>query len=349
VFLRILSIRPTLAVIDRPGRFRHEADSGQNRPMSQSDVPESALAESLRRTFRTYRNLSLSPGHALLRRLFRAMIARHQSIRLRNGIRLVVDLDSVVQHTIFWMDGDMEVQLEWAVREFLPVGGTCVDCGANCGYIGLFARRMRSARVVFVEPHPVLASTVRRNISVNGWDAHCKIVEAAASDREGSAQLFESPDYDGEHSLLQDWAGNRKKVRGLEVRLTTLPKIFQEQGLGRIDFLKVDTEGHDVTVLKGLGSELRPDRIRVLYTELGRDRDEGIRLLQAAGYEGYVYLPRRGKVVRRLVAGYREDRPLMLFTPLSEATEALAETLWLPKDGPETAHMAALRALAGGG
>ncbi len=339
-------MKSTLAVIDRPGRSRPEADAGHGTFMSQPDITESALAEFLRRTFRAYRNLPLSPGHALLRRLFRAVIARHQRIHMRNGIRLVVDLDSVVQHTIFWMDGDMEPQLEWAVREFLPAGGTCVDCGANCGYIGLFSRRMRSARVVFVEPHPVLAATVRRNIAVNGWEAHCAVVEAAASDKEGSAQLFESPDYDGEHSLLQDWAGNRKQVRGVDVRLTTLPKIFAEQGLGRIDLLKVDTEGHDVSVLRGLGAELRPDRIRVLYTELGRNRDEGIRLLQAAGYEGYAYLPRRGKELRRLIDGYREDRPLMLFTPLAQATDAHAETLWLPKGGPEVAHMAALAKLA---
>jgi FkbM family methyltransferase len=314
--------------------------------MTQPPVVESTFANLFRRTFRSYRKFPISPGHALLRRLFRALISRHQAIRLRNGIRLVVDLDSVVQHTLFWMDGDMEPQLEWAVREFLPAGGTCVDCGANCGYIGLFARRMRSAKVVFVEPHPVLAATVRRNVAANGWEARCTVVEAAASEAEGSAQLFECPEYDGAHSLLKDWAGDRPDARGPEVRLTTLAKVFEEQGLGRIDLLKVDTEGHDVSVLKGLGPELRPDRIRVLYTELGRNREEGIRLLESAGYAGFAYRPIRGKKLRQLIDGYRDDRPLMLFTPLAEATDAHAETLWLPAGGPEVAHMAALAKLA---
>jgi hypothetical protein len=99
-------------------------------------------------------------------------------------------------------------------------------------------------------------------------------------------------------------------------------------------------------VLKGLGPELRPDRIRVLYTELGRKREEGIRLLESAGYAGFAYRPLRGKKLRQLIDGYRDDRPLMLFTPLAEATDAHAETLWLPAGGPEVAHMAALAKLA---
>jgi len=36
----------------------------------------------------------------------------------------------------------------------------------------------------------------------------------------------------------------------------------------------------------------------------------------------------------------------MLFTPLVQADDAHAETLWLPKGGPEVAHMAALEKLA---
>jgi FkbM family methyltransferase len=312
-------------------------------------LKESPVAELLRHTFRTYRNLPICPGHPLLRRIFSSLIGRRQRICLRNGIRLEVDLVSVIQHTIFWMDGDMEPQLEWAVREFLPVGGTCVDCGANCGYIGLFAHRMRSARVVFVEPHPVLAAAVRRNVELNGWQKACTVVEAAASDKEGSAQLFESPDYDGEHSLLQDWAGGRKKVRPMNVRVVTLPGVFTEQGIGRVDFLKIDAEGSDFDVLKGLGTQLNPNHIRVLYAELGGNRTDGVRLLQDSGYEGFGYVRgKTGKQLRRHLKRYREDRPIMLYEKLMETRQAYNETLWLPKDGPEAAHMAGLTKLVAG-
>jgi FkbM family methyltransferase len=310
-------------------------------------MTESSTATLLRHTFRLYRNLPVCPGHALMRRTFRRLIARHQCIRLRNGIRLAVDLDSVVQHTIFWMDGDMEPQLEWAVREFVPVGGTLLDCGANCGYIGLFARRMRGARVVFIEPHPTLAATIRRNVELNGWQDHCAVVEAAASDSTGSAQLFESPDYDGEHSLLQDWTGGRKEVRGIDVKRTTLLTVLEEQACDQVDFLKVDTEGHDLAVLRGLRDRLRPESIRVLYTELGRHREEAIQLLRDAGYEGFGY--RRGKTgkqLRRLLNRYRQDRPIMLYARLTEGGAACGETLWLPKGGPEAAHLDFLAKLA---
>jgi FkbM family methyltransferase len=310
-------------------------------------MTESSTASLFRHTFRFYRNLPVCPGHALLRRVFRRLIARNQIIQLRNGIWLAVDLDSVVQHTIFWLDGDMEPQLEWAVREFLPTGGTCVDCGANCGYIGLFAHRMRSARVVFIEPHPGLAATIRRNVELNCWQDRCILIEAAASDSTGSTQLFESPDYDGEHSLLQDWTGGRKQLREIAVKRTTLLSVLEDESCERVDFLKVDTEGHDLAVLRGLGDRLRPEFIRVLYTELGRQREEAIRLLQDAGYEGFGFQRgKSGKELRHLLKRYREDRPIMLYDRLTEANAAFGETLWLPKGGPEVAHMDFLANLA---
>ena len=148
---------------------------------------ESVLAESLRRWFRAYRYAPISPAHGLVRRLFRSLIARHQRVRLRNGLRLELDLASVVQQAIFWLDGDYDLPLQWVIRELLPLGTACVDCGANCGYIGLLARRFREAPVWFVEPHPRLAAEVRRNVTLNGWDRDCTVVEAAASDHDGEA------------------------------------------------------------------------------------------------------------------------------------------------------------------
>jgi hypothetical protein len=69
--------------------------------MSVPAATESRLATSLRHLFRLYRESPFSLGHPLPRRLFRALLRRHQIITLHSGIRLQVDLDRVVQHTIF--------------------------------------------------------------------------------------------------------------------------------------------------------------------------------------------------------------------------------------------------------
>ena len=309
-----------------------------------------STVEFMRDVYRIYRNFPVCPGHSILRRVFQSLIGRNQQVRLSNGIRLQVDLQSAIQHTVFWYNGDMEPQLEWAVREFTPVGGTFVDCGANCGYIGLYACRMSSARVVFLEPHPLLAAAIRRNVQLNGWQDRCSVVEAAASNQEGSAPFFESPDYDGENSLLPDWVGGKKQVRTLDVKLTTLATVLRDHRIARVDMLKVDTEGHDVAVLQGLGNRLSPDHVRVIYTELGRDREEGIQRMQNAGYEGYGYVCQRSaKVLRKQARRSRLDQPVALFRSLRESPQNVAELLWVPRGGMEAAHLASLSRLAAAG
>ena len=264
---------------------------------------------------------------------------RQQQIVLRSGLKLELDLDRVVQHTIFWYDGDMEPQLSWAVREFLPIGGTLIDCG----YVGLEARLHKHARILFVEPHPELAEVIRRNVQLNGWEDSCQVIEAAASDQAGTTSLFICQEYDGSHSLLSDWWPHQGEAQQVEVKLVTLRELMNSNAaFAKVDFLKIDTEGHDFSVLKGLGELLTPDRIPMLYTELGREREAACRLPQASGYAGFAYAPQlSGRALRRAVQQSADGQPVAFFQPLSEVRDG-AETLWCAKGSAPAARLSEL-------
>ncbi len=299
---------------------------------------ESEYTHQARNFFRWYRG-GLRAGHPLLRRILRATMQRHQRITLRSGLKMQVDLDRVVQRTIFWYDGDMEPQLSWAVREFLPVGGTLIDCGANCGFIGLEARLLKRARVLFVEPHPELAATIAANIELNGWGQFCRLVQAAASDQPGSITLFLSS-YDGSHSVLADWTTHEQENREVEVSAVTLKQLMQQEpGFDHADFLKIDTEGHDFNVLKGLGDMLHPEKIRVLYTELGRERPAACQWMSEHGYAGFSYQrPPTSLKLRRAVRRYNDGEAVALFYPLDQCPDGF-EVLWVAKGGEQEAFL----------
>lgn len=53
------------------------------------------------------------------------------------------------------------------------------------------------------------------------------------------------------------------------VQLRRLDRICAQLGIGRIDYLKVDAEGHDVAVLAGAGALLHPDSIGAIQFEHG--------------------------------------------------------------------------------
>ena len=158
------------------------------------------LNQFVRHFFRAYRKGPIPLGHSLIRRGLNSIVSREQEIRLRSGLKLRLDMTKGNQNGIFWEDGDAEIALHWAIRELLPLGGQFVDCGANCGLMGLLARQYRQARVIFLEPHPRLAKSIETNIRLNGFDSSCELIEAAVSDTSGEVTFYENPTCDGSHS-----------------------------------------------------------------------------------------------------------------------------------------------------
>jgi len=61
--------------------------------------------------------------------------------------------------------------------------------------------------------------------------------------------------------------GRHKDVELAEMR--TLVSFCQEQGIGEIDFLKIDTEGYDLEVLKGAEQMLDSHQISFIQVEAG--------------------------------------------------------------------------------
>jgi len=244
------------------------------------------------------------------------------------------------QDGIFWEDGDAEVPLYWAIRELMPVGGTFVDCGANCGLMGLLAYQYRQARVLLIEPHPRLARTIETNIRLNGCSSCCELLEAAVSDASDEVTFYEDPNADGSHSLHADWPGE-KRVLG-KVRCVTLREVVESKAISNIDFLKIDTEGNDYAVLKGLGDYLKPSFMAVAYVEMSRNREAISELMKARGFVGFVNQTRRRRETARLRRIYERGGRVAFFTPLEQTGDLAWETLWCGKDSPAASWLNSL-------
>lgn len=97
-------------------------------------------------------------------------------------------------------------------------------------------------------------------------------VQAALSDRDGEASIFVNPAAGGElnslHARHTDGDGIRFD-RGDVVRLARGDTYCAAQGIDRIDFLKIDTEGHEVSVLNGFRETLAAGRAQVIQFEYG--------------------------------------------------------------------------------
>jgi FkbM family methyltransferase len=138
------------------------------------------------------------------------------------------------------------IELE-LLEAMLRPGFVFFDIGANVGAYTLFvANRVgRSGTIVAVEPHPTSLERLRCNLALNGID-WVRIAPVALAERSGTLDLYLDDRNLGSSSLVAGQAGSG---RSIEVPCRTLESLVEEEGVTKIDAIKIDVEGVEDRVL----------------------------------------------------------------------------------------------------
>jgi len=302
----------------------------------------SSFNDFARHFFRAYRNSPFRVGHSFIRRLADPLLDTQQEIALRSGLRLHLDMSKGNQNAIFWHDGDVDIIQYWVIRELVPMGGLFVDCGANCGLMGLLARQYRRAQVIFIEPHPRLAKSIATNIQLNDFASSCELIEAAISNTSGEIAFYEDPKNDGSHAIQPDFRREKDFISLGKVRCLTLQEIIEVRALKQIHFLKIDTEGNDLPVLQGLGEHLQPSRVELLYVEMAKDRHIICDLMRSRGYTAFVSKAMKRRHVVQLQHLHERGERIAFFEPIDESRPFSGDVLWCGKNSPVAAYLTEL-------
>ena len=184
-----------------------------------------------------------------------------------------------------------EPEMSNALEHFLKPGATFVDIGANEGFFSVMASRLVGAtgKVVAVEPQTRLKGVVERNFQLNGV-TNATLLSCAISDHEGNADLFVSPDTNTGSTALRNMT--RYRLPKEVVRVTTLLRLFDSEGIQSADLVKMDIEGAEYEAVLGSPELFKAHRIKAFAFELhhaaiasrGGDPEEVIRFLEGCGY-----------------------------------------------------------------
>jgi FkbM family methyltransferase len=197
-------------------------------------------------------------------------------IRTVFGQKLYLDTrdESVTPHLL--LDGFWEKHVTRAYLRLLSEGATVVEIGANVGYYTTLAagRVGPRGRVYAFEANPAVAAMLERTLRINGTAGWCTVVRQAVSDRVGTAKFYSMTREHGNSSLRDIDPARERTLAGeveiLEVPTTTLDAYFAGS-VPHVDVLKIDAEGAEPLILKGIDAVLARNPGLAIVMEFARE------------------------------------------------------------------------------
>jgi FkbM family methyltransferase len=192
--------------------------------------------------------------------------------------------------------GSYEKFLIRSICKALPENGVFVDVGANVGFISQhIARRFQNVRVFAFEPNPRIYPILQKNLKAF---PHCESFHVGLGANEGHLEFFHGeescvgsfvPGYTSQHP------GNylRGHIAKSKVQVTTGDTVLSH--IGTIDVMKMDVEGYEIEVLRGMSKLLAEGAIKTIFFEFcpfaqrwaHNQPEEIIHLLIKSGYAVY--------------------------------------------------------------
>ncbi|PIE86377.1 MAG: hypothetical protein CSA05_00730 [Bacteroidia bacterium] len=153
---------------------------------------------------------------------------------------------------------------------------TIFDVGGNFGFMALqYAKKSGNATIFSFEPTHYAISKFKRNLELNpDLSDRINIINTYISDKpseKSNIQAFSS--------WRVDTINNKDKKRhsvhlGIEksadgVKTTTLDRFCHKNNINKVDFIKIDTDGHEPFVLKGATKLITENRPTIIF-EIGK-------------------------------------------------------------------------------
>jgi FkbM family methyltransferase len=231
----------------------------------------------------------------------------------------IVQLDLDEHHARFYVPTDWtaatlksfdgeQVLLSRLISSVGP-GDAVFDVGANMGLHAVFLGQAvgPQGRVVAFEPEPHTTERLRSNLALNGL-SNVRVVPMALGDHSYASDLLPSVRGLASPRLAEpravpsgaESAQRTSPARGsLKVQVVEGDPFVETEKLPVPRLVKIDVEGHEVAVLRGLRRTLAKPACQIVCCEVhpkllpeGLNPDEIVHLLKSCGFTRFDILPR---------------------------------------------------------
>ncbi|MGY5076784.1 FkbM family methyltransferase [Streptomyces nigrescens] len=185
---------------------------------------------------------------------------RQRLVRTRFGAAMAVDTQDLIQRFVYLFGLWEPHMTHWLQRRLRP-GDTYIDVGANVGYFSLLASQLvgEEGRVVAIEASPTFHARVLQHAEINGC-SNLRTVNAAVADERKTVTLILASSNNMGAASIVPYGGPAEST--LDVEAYPLPQVLDADDIAGARVIKIDVEGAEGAVIRGLApvlDKLRPD------------------------------------------------------------------------------------------
>jgi FkbM family methyltransferase len=188
---------------------------------------------------------------------------RQRDVAVRNGVAQGLKFNAGESCPELAL-GTYEVPIQNIFAQYLKAGDVFYDIGANVGFFSIIAAKLvgDTGKVYAFEPGEDNVHSVRHNAQLNNF-SQVEVIAKAVSHTTGSGQLLLAK-YSGGHTLAvtdapPDLAGE------VTVDLVSIDDLIAQNKIQPPNFVKVDVEGAELDVLKGMTETIKTYQPTVIY------------------------------------------------------------------------------------
>ena len=158
-----------------------------------------------------------------------------------------------------------------------------LDVGAHIGKYTIRAASKigKNGKIISIEPNEDNFRILIQNLKLNQIK-NCIPLNVAAYSNDTELELFVGSD-SAKHSIVEKLDRGSKKVKA-----RALDNVLSELNIKKVDFIKIDVEGAEYDVIKGLEKTLTNQNPKLFIEILKKDQEKVLNYLKQKGYHEHV-------------------------------------------------------------
>jgi FkbM family methyltransferase len=174
------------------------------------------------------------------------------------------------------------------IQKYVKPGYVVVDVGAHIGYFTLLFAKLvgEEGLVIAFEPLEETFAVLVENVALNGYRNVC-LEKKAVSESSGVVLLYRD-EWMAFPAASHVIPNTRSRLLAYPVSTLCLDEYVEAKGIKRVDFVKMDVEGAEGLVIKGMKKVIERDK-PIIVVEVHGEADgspsEALLLLERAGYQ----------------------------------------------------------------